>query len=268
MKCESVDEKPETFPDYIKWLKDGLSVNIGDRDRTRYDHVTSKMRQDFEKSEFWTQLINNLAIYDHEYQVGKGYNLFLSPNKPELDIKSYDSFLLKTYRKNVLENESWPKEPEGGWMLPNNWFSRINDIIRTLLTVKYFDGVDYVINKIESLCKEHEMEFQVFYEAREEGYYAAHSYTKQCFEIPAVTWDTQKINVSIEIQVSTQLQEVIRTLLHKYYDTKRKMVKKPIEKWQWDYKCDEFCVNYLGHILHYVEGMILEVRDRQKEKSM
>lgn len=263
-----MDEKPETISDYRKWLKDKLRVDIKEQDRTRYDYVASKMRQDFEKSEFWTQLTNNLVMYDQEYQVvEKGYHLFLS-YEPKLDLKSYDSFLLKTYRKNVLENKSWPKEPEDGWIVPNNWFSRINDIIRTLLTVKYFDGVDYVINKIGSLCKEREMEFQVFYEAREEGYYAAHSYTKQCFEIPATTWDTEKINASIEIQVSTQVQDVIRTLLHKYYETKRKMVKKPIERWQWDYKCDEFCVNYLGHILHYVDGMILEVRDRQKEKSM
>ena len=268
MKREDMDEKPETISDYRKWLKDNLSVEIRDQDRTRYDYVTSKVKQDFEKSEFWTRLTNNLAMYNQEYHVEKGYDLFLPPYESKLDIKSYDSFLLKTYRKNVLENESWPKEPEGGWILPSNWFSRINDIIRTLLIVKYFDGVDYIINKISSLCKEHNMEFQVFYEAREEGYYAAHSYTKKCFEIPAVTWDTEKIDVSIEIQVSTQLQEVIRNLLHKYYETKRKMVKKSIEKWQWDYKCDEFCVNYLGHILHYVEGMIMEVRERQKEKSM
>lgn len=39
---------------------------------------------------------------------------------------------------------------------------------------------------------------------------------------------------------------------------------KPLDiKWQWDYESDEFIPNYLGHILHYIEGMIMEVRKRE-----
>ncbi|MGA8485346.1 MAG: hypothetical protein WB706_13230 [Nitrososphaeraceae archaeon] len=33
--------------------------------------------------------------------------------------------------------------------------------------------------------------------------------------------------------------------------------------WKWNYKSDLFSSSYLGHILHYVEGLILEVRDKQ-----
>jgi hypothetical protein len=58
------------------------------------------------------------------------------------------------------------------------------------------------------------------------------------------------------------LQEVLRKLLHKYYEEKRKREKREDISWQWDYKSEEFAVNYLGHILHYIEGLILEVRDR------
>ncbi len=43
---------------------------------------------------------------------------------------------------------------------------------------------------------------------------------------------------------------------------RRKLLKPPDTKWQWDYKGDEFATNYLGHILHYVEGMIMDVRER------
>lgn len=32
--------------------------------------------------------------------------------------------------------------------------------------------------------------------------------------------------------------------------------------WQWQYRGDQFVPNYLGHILHYIEGMIMEVRER------
>lgn len=109
------------------------------------------------------------------------------------------------------------------------------------------------------------MPCEVSYKAREEGYYAAHFYTKQAFEVPKIDWDTKEIDFSIEIQITTQLQEVIRKLLHKYYERKRKMGVKPVEKWQWDYTCEEFSTNYLGHILHYVEGMILEIREKQRK---
>jgi hypothetical protein len=54
--------------------------------------------------------------------------------------------------------------------------------------------------------------------------------------------------------------------LHKYYEERRKRIKEENIKWQWNYKSDEFTVNYLGHILHYVEGMIMEVRETQKEE--
>ena len=48
---------------------------------------------------------------------------------------------------------------------------------------------------------------------------------------------------------------------------KRKRITKENVKWQWNYKGDEFTANYLGHILHYVEGMIMEIRDKQEERG-
>ena len=124
-----------------------------------------------------------------------------------------------------------------------------------------------MIDKIKFICEQQSLPCQIFFEAREEGYYAAHLYTKQKFEIPKVTWDTEKVEISIEIQITTQLQEVIRKLLHKYYEERRKKVKKEDVKWQWNYKSDEFIANYLGHILHYIEGMIMEIRGKQKEMT-
>lgn len=212
-------------------------------------------------------MTNNIADYDQEYRLTTGYPLFTSKYIPELFIKPFDSFLLKTFRKNVLENNSWPDEPEGGWILPENWFSRINDIIRTLFVVKYFDGVTFIKDAISALCQEQSMHCEVSFEAREEGYYAVHTYTRQSVEIPKIDWDTKRVDLYVEMQITTQLQEVIRRLLHKYYEERRKMVGKPLEKWQWNYRSEEFCANYLGHILHYVEGMILEIREKQKEKK-
>ncbi|MCH8011087.1 MAG: hypothetical protein IIA61_03925 [Candidatus Marinimicrobia bacterium] len=260
------NKKPKDIYEYKKWLKEKHRIEISDRTETYYNSVTSRIKPDFEKSDFWIKLTENLREYDGEYLTKTGYHLLTSGFEPELHIKSFDSFLLKTFRKNIIENKRWPDEPEGRWVLPNNWYSKINDIIRTLFEVKYLDGVEFIISKVKSICEKHSMEFRVFLEATEEGYYAAHLYTRQEFEIPKVTWDTEKVYVSIEIQITTQLQEIIRKLLHKYYEDRRKrIVNEEGIKWQWNYKSDEFVANYLGHILHYVEGMIMEIREKQKE---
>jgi hypothetical protein len=262
------NKKPKDIEEYKKWVEEKHGIKISDRTRTHYESVTIKIKRDFEKSDFWTQLIGSLKEYNEEYLLKTGYPLLATGFKPKLDIKPFDSFLLKTFRKNIIENKRWPDEPEGGWILSNNWYSRINDIIRTLFEVKYLDGVEFIISKVKSICKDRNMECRVFLKATEEGYYAAHLYTKQEFEIPRVTWDTERVDISIEIQITTQLQEIIRKMLHKYYEERRRRLEREEGiKWQWNYKSDEFVSNYLGHILHYVEGMIMEIREKQKEAA-
>lgn len=260
-------QKPRNIDEYKSWLKDKHGIEISDRVKTRYDAVSNTIKRDYEKSDFWIKIVDSLAEYDQDYRMKKGYNLFLGNAKPELDIKTFDSFLLKTFRKNVLNNKNFPDEPQTGWILPDNWFSQIDDIVRTLFVVKYLDGVEFLKGKIKSHCEECGMDYREYLEAREEGYYAAHLYTRRRFDIPREDWDTTTVQVSVELQITTQLQEAIRLLLHKFYESRRLKIEEKDLKWQWDYTCDEFSANYLGHILHYVEGMIMEIREKQKEKT-
>ncbi len=132
-------KKPQNIDEYKKWLKEKHGFEISDRTKTHYESVTSIIKQNLEKSDFWSQLTENLKEYNEEYLVKTEYSLLTPVFKPELDLKSFDSFLLKTFRKNILENKRWPDEPEAEWILPNNWFTKINDIIRTLFVVKYLD---------------------------------------------------------------------------------------------------------------------------------
>lgn len=259
--------KPKYPDEYKKWLKQEHEAEISDQIVMNYDSVTETLKKDFAESDFWVTLPDNLREFDSEYHLQKQYRLLLTvEGESKLHIKPFDSFLLKTFRKNILENDHWPNEPEGGWILPNNWYSRINDIIRTLVVVKYLDGVEFMVEKMSSLLKQHSMTCDAFFEAKEEGYYAAHLYAKREFEIPRLLWDTERIMVSIEIQITTQLQEAIRRLIHKYYEKRRELIKEEDIKWQWNYRNDEFTANYLGHILHYVEGMIMAIREKQKEE--
>ena len=259
-------DKPEDLNKYKEWLKKEHKKEITVYDKTYYEAVSNKIKLEFEKSGLWDNLVKRLKTYNDEYYLAtKGYQLLTNPeSRPTLDIKSYDSFFEKTYRKNVLENSKWPAPPDVGWILPDDWYLSINDIVRTELVVKYLDGVEFIIEQLALLCKEFESTCRPDYEAKEEGYYAVHIYTKQKVEIPMRDWKTRRIDVDIEIQITTQLQENIRKLLHEYYEVRRTKKRQEDVKWQWDYRSDEFSTNYLGHILHYMEGMIMEIREKQK----
>jgi len=257
-------KKPEDIADYKSWLKKEHNVEISAKAESHYDIVANRIKVQFESSLFWINLSKKLKEFDDEYLINRKYPLLISDNIPKLELKPFDSFLLKTFRKNILENKNWPKEPEEGWILPNDWFSKINDIVRTLFIVKYLDGVEFLIDKIRSLCTAQNLIYNTQLEAKEEGYYAAHTYIGQEFTIPSMTLDPDKRTIYVELQITTQLQDVIRKLLHCYYEKRRKTTKKENIKWQWAWQSDEFAANYLGHILHYVEGMIMDIRKKQK----
>jgi hypothetical protein len=261
------NDRPSEIAEYKTWLKEQHGVAVDRRVITRFESVASTLQRGFESCTFWVELVDSLKDYHEEYLLKTGYHLFTSLQRPEIVTKPFESFLLKTFRANILDNPAWPDEPIEGWVLPGNWYSRIHDIVRTCLVVKYLDGMEFVIGKIEDLCAQKGLHCEVSFEAREEGYYAAHVNVQHEFEIPTLDWNTERIEAHVEIQLTTQLQDVIRKLLHEYYERRRRRVgsEEDATKWQWDYRSDEFVANYLGHILHYVEGMIMDVRDKQAE---
>lgn len=256
-----------TIDTYQNWFKDKFEVDLDSKPASVYQYVIQMLYRDFEDSCFWKEFLSNIPNYNDEYYLINGYSLLKIEPIPIFQ-KSYESLINKTFRKNILLNENYPEAPKGGWITPENWFSEIKDLLRTTITVRYLDGVQFISNKIKELAEKNNYSFLVDFEAREEGYYAAHITIEGKFNIVDVDWNVKEINFPMEIQVTTQLQEVIKGLLHKMYEEVR--VSPPLEKnlkWQWDYKCMEFSSNYLGHILHFVEGMILEVRDKQKQKQ-
>jgi len=262
-----VDERPDTIPKYITWLAKEHDVHVSARTKNHYESAVARMLSEVESSSFWMQLSTDLRNYHERYLLDTGYDLLLqaTPVKLELLTKPYESLLLKSFRRNILDNALWPGEPKDGWVLPSNWFSQVGDLVRARLVVKYLDGITFVIDRVKEVADKTGCPCDVALEAREEGYYAAHLGIGQKVEIPKVNWDTETITTSFEIQLTTQLQDVIGRLLHKYYEERRSRspAAPQASKWQWDYQSEEFVANYLGHILHYVEGMIMDVRSRQ-----
>lgn len=256
-------EKPVGSSAYFAWLAKYRNVVITDTMREHYERIVPKMEYQFKNSPFWTQWLGNLREFNAAYKEEKGYPLLANlDTPPKLQTKPWLSFLDKTYRKNVIANPNWPCAPPDDWILPDNWYSQIKDIIRTSIVVKYLDGADFLIKKTNQLCKAHNKEdICCDFEAKEEGYYAVHMYIMEEFEIPRIVWDTEKITTTVEIQITTQIQEVLKDLLRKLYVEKRgKILPASDLIWQWRYDSPEFTTYYLGHILHYVEGMIMTAR--------
>lgn len=260
-------ERP-TIDRYPSWLREKFKCDDREHLATRYDAVAVALKQAAENAPFLIELLTDLNRYDQEYLTKTGYPLFPGGFKPSIVAKPFASFLLKTYRLNILENHHWPDAPLQGWILPEVWFSKINDIVRTLFVAKYLDGVEFLIEKIRTVCGAQNVNCDVVLEAREEGYYAAHLYIRHRCAIPGPTWDTATIDACLEVQITTQLQEVIRQVSHKYYEERRIRQRDRSAKWQWDYKSEEFVPNYLGHLLHYLEGMIMDVRERQRRTGL
>lgn len=260
-------EKPKNVEEYKKWLKDKLSIIINSKTENHYNSIAAKIKADFLISKVWNDILDQLNSFNTDYLAKTNYQLLTADFKPELVTKSFSSFFEKTFRKNIVYNNNFPDPPHGGWITPDNWIENTNDILRTFFVVKYLDGVEFLMNKIQQCLTDNSLACQNHFEARDEGYYAVHIYTHQDFEIPKIDWDTEIKHIQIELQITTQLQEVIGKLTHQLYEDRRIKLDKSDKKWQWNYESEEFTTNYLGHILHYVEGMIMEVRNKQSKNK-
>jgi hypothetical protein len=255
-----VPEKP-MIGTYLAWLGEKFGKTEVQPQRMRYDTVAAKAKVDIQESAFWKGVCAGFAEFDDEYTQGTSYKLYAQPPDRELQRKPWASFLLKTYRRNILHNTNWPEAPDDGWVEPGNWFARVNDVIRATFVVKYLDGVEFLVNRLETEANNLGLPFSCDFEAKDEGYYAAHTYVQIDVDAPTQRFGTEILPIRLELQVTTQLQEVIRRLTHAQYEVRR-VRDRPAMPWQWDFRDESFVPNYLGHILHYLEGMIMEVRER------
>lgn len=212
----------------------------------------------------WRACNTNYSLYDASHSP---YKLLAHPRSPPKVItKSWTSLVLKSWRVNVLDNQNWPSPPDEGWITPDNWSEKVRDVIRTTVVVRYLDGVDIVRRCVRAVAKATSAAFHEDYEAREEGYYALHLTVTLPLRLIGREWEARLSTIPVEIQVCTQVQEVLRALTHRFYERSRLLSKAASAKWQWDCGCDQFVPNYLGHMLHYADGVIMNIRGQEEER--
>ncbi|SOC48674.1 hypothetical protein SAMN05660748_1379 [Blastococcus aggregatus] len=254
-------EKPDRSS-YEEWL---ARVWTGDRRelrRGRYLQQQRDLQKAFEESKFFLQLSNRLRDWSLDYEDRKGVPLFGAPPEIKLELKPWESFLSKTWRANVHNNPNWPAPPADGWLSPDCWFEGLWDVVRCRIVVRYLDGVQELADHMTSLGGEVGADVEVWTHAQDYGYYAMHVTVRQDFRVQTLNFEDEEERFSkIEIQLTTELQETIGSLTHGYFEKRREEKQDPDQKWQWNYQSPEFTPYYLGHMLHYLEGMIMRVRE-------
>jgi hypothetical protein len=253
----TIDTAKPALGEYAGWLSAKSGIDAV-KFENHYKAVAAQICADILASPGWNALIAELPEANDAYTIAYKGQLLNSLN-PTLFIKPYASLLNKSFRKNVKNNENWPDPPEGGWIVAPTWFGAFNDIFRTTITVSYLDGVEFLYERLKAAAALVGCDCNFDFNSTPEGYYAGHFILKGVTTVPDLSFGSYEQDYSVEIQMTTHVKEAIKSILHPIYE-KARLENKGDHNWQWDFSCDEFIANNLGHIIHYVEGMIVKVR--------
>lgn len=255
--------KPISLEEYLKWAKDSLSSDFNDpRIERLYETNTSNIQNAIMQHDFFVFFSNHASNWQKEYNQKTYSELFMKSHDLRMITKPYLSAIEKTYRMNILWNQNFPEPPEKGWVNHQSMFTQFNDIIRGNLVCRFIDGPDFVARKIIEYAKINKLSVRKYSQEREDGYYAYHVYISLPAKIFDINWNVEDVHIEAEIQITTQLQEVLKELTHKFYEKKRISIEQDTSKWKWDFSSSRFKVSYLSHTLHLLESIILESRDK------
>lgn len=262
--------KPK-IDEYFGLIERKLSINTCSL-KESYETITDNLLNEISKSDFYKQLIDKLRALNDKYRSEKQYTLINTEKSLNLKIKKFENMQEKSFRIDVLKNEKWKNSNEKwiddyNWITPLNCFEKLNDIIRTRVFIRYLDGVKLVLEVLDKLAEIHNYKAETTFKSDVKGYYGVHFVVKFPVSITNFYSETESILVNIEIQICTQISEVINELLHRYYEKQRLDISGIDKDWQWNYECDEFMPAYLGHMSHYIEGMIMEARKKIPKKE-
>lgn len=255
-------KKPETIPQYLDWAAEHLASDFKDPKSKRVYEVNLNISFNvISKHSFFSELQTQLENWDQEYLANTSTRLLMESSPPELVQKPYESAVDKSFRVNVLWNENFPEPPKKGWITADNLYFYFNDLVRCSIVCRFIDGPRYLTDLLMRFAEDHGLERRRYSQERDDGYYAYHYYVKFPLKLLNSNWDEIESYIEVEIQVTTQLQDILRSLTHSFYKATRVLPEKDSSKWKWDFKSNRFRVGYLSHTLHLLESIILESRD-------
>lgn len=269
MKPGQTDTKvPRTLSEYCEWALRNLECDFNDPKSQRlYNTNVSHFYNVISEHEFFKRLPTEMERWEAAYTALTKSNLFMDKSGPSLLQKSYYSAVDKSFRENVLRNKDFPAPPKKGWVTTENLHAYFNDLIRCSVVCKFIDGPGFVTDRLMDFAKGLALERRRYSQERDEGYYAYHFYVRFPVKLVNRDWHETESNIEAEIQVTTQLQEVLRTLTHGFYASTRLLASEDSSYWKWDFSSNRFRVSYLSHALHLLESIILESRDQVADQG-
>src|ERR1043166_133249 len=175
--------------------------------------------------------------------------------------KPYPSVIDKTYRVNCNWNRAFPRQPPDDWTTSSNWFAKFDDLVRTTLVCRYIDGPEIVCKALAAAATQHGLLARFEPRATNDGYYAYHFYARIPVSLMTGGGAIRDTSVEVEVQVTTQLQEILRDLTHSFYRAQRLGTRRPLSIERWEFDTSRFRASYLAHTLHLIEGMIVQLRN-------
>jgi ppGpp synthetase/RelA/SpoT-type nucleotidyltranferase len=256
---QSIEPRPneEDFPD---WMESRFPGCIKPEHENWYQLNLNLAEQALQNSLFYANLEELLEKASLEFGNSSKGKLFDSIKRPVFVKKSFASCLNKSYRHNVVYNDRFPNPPENGWWTPENWFESINDLLRTQIKCRFADGVPILAREICSSAALHGLKHDTSVESRDAGYYAHHVTIKVPALISDITWQTKEVPLQVEIQVLTQLQALVYDITHVFYSETRASISEQSSNWKWDLGSNRFRASYMGHTLHLIDSLIVELR--------
>ena len=254
--------RPASIEDYYAWAQRTFGTDFqAAAVRNRYEINLQSVQNAIQNSAFFRELPDFLERQEEAYTRRTGYSL-LTAQELRVMRKPYDSTVVKTFRVNVLRNQRFPDPPsDDGWITPDNWYTRFDDMVRGTLVCKFLDGPRTVSQALDTYASSHGLVARHTPRSTDDGYYAFHHYTTFQVEIFDAAFQTQAASVQLEVQLTTQLQEVLRDLTHPLYEQARVTTGRRDETWKWDHDSPRFKTGYLGHTLHMIEAVIVQVRE-------
>lgn len=256
-------KKPEDLNEYRRWALEVVGSDFTDpRVRRIYETNVNNILTSVTQHPFFMEFSADATRWSEVYERNTRSELFMDSHGPHLVVKSFASVVEKTYRENILWNKAFPDEPKGGWVNERSLYSKVNDLVRGMLVCRFIDGPEFVASQISQYATRFALGNRSYSQERDDGYYAFHSYVAFPVSIFDAQWNQTETVIEVEIQITTQLQEVLRSLTHSLYEGQRLQVDDRSGKWKWDFTSSRFKVGYLSHALHLLESVILESRDR------
>jgi ppGpp synthetase/RelA/SpoT-type nucleotidyltranferase len=257
--ADSPKSAPEkvTLATYPAWHKEQFNEDLNDNSlRVWYEINVRAARGTLDKHEGIAAMQTTLQSPAINEMLARNQSTAIS-----FTDKPFPSLVDKIFRLNCNWNRRFPKEPKDKWLKCEDVFSRVDDLVRTLIVCRYIDGPERVCLSLTEALQKCGLDADFSPRATNDGYYAHHITLRFPFELYKRDGTAKKITMRAEIQVTTQMQDVLRDMTHVYYRQRRvePQSAKPSAA-RWDFQSPDFRATYLGHTLHLIEGIVAELR--------